>query len=82
MQSAASGIAHPLRIHLTVDVEVWPVGPSDWPYQPLAATDNCRRELQAYFFGDCAAGSYGLRYQLKMLHMHGLCATFFGDPMF
>ena len=82
MPGAAPFGGAPLRVHLTVDVEVWPVHPGGWPHVPLAADYDCRRELAAYFWGDCAAGRYGLPYQLETLRAHGLRATFFVDPMF
>jgi hypothetical protein len=82
MQGVVPHCGAPLRVHLTVDVEVWPVHPGGWPHVPLAASDDCRRELSAYFWGDCAAGRYGLPYQLDTLRAHGLRATFFVDPMF
>lgn len=71
-----------MRVHLTVDVEVWPMHARGWPHVPLQHTQYCERELSAYFYGECSTGRYGLPYQLEMLRQHGLKCTFFVDPMF
>ena len=70
------------RVHLTVDVEVWPVHGGGWPRVPLDAGYDCRREIRAFLWGDTAIGAYGLPYQLQVLERHDLKATYFVDPMF
>jgi hypothetical protein len=82
MSETQHDAAAPLAVYLTVDVEVWPVHAGGWPHVPLATSDDCRRELDAYLMGRCEAGRYGLPYQLDQLRASGLLATFFVDPMF
>lgn len=71
-----------VNVHITVDVEVWPVHVGGWPRVALDSGYDCRREISAYLWGCCSDGAFGLPYQLDMLRSHGLRATFFVDPMF
>lgn len=71
-----------MKVFITVDTEVWPVHSGGWPRKPLPSSRTCKREIDAYFFGNTGAGSFGLPYQLRMLERHGLVATYFVDPMF
>jgi hypothetical protein len=69
------------RIFITVDTEVWPDA-AGWPHVPLAASNDCARELSWYFYGGGGPEAKGLLYQLRSLASAGLKATFFVDPLF
>lgn len=70
-----------VQVFLTVDTEVWPHA-EGWPHTPLSAGEDCRRQLNCYFWGGEAKRKQGLTYQLQTLKGYGLKATFFVDPLF
>lgn len=70
-----------LSVYITVDIEVWPCR-ANWPIEPLGASDACLEEIEAYLWGRCAEGHFGLVYQTETLQRYGLMGTFFVDPMF
>jgi len=65
----------PLRVFITVDVELWP---TSW--------ENYRREFQdcyrRYILGDTGRGAYGLPFQVRMARDHGLRFTFLVESLF
>ena len=65
----------PLKVFITVDVELWP---SSW--------DNYREEFsesyRRYILGRTPHGSYGLPFQLQMAQDHGLRFVFFVESLF
>jgi hypothetical protein len=69
------------KVFITVDTEVWPEA-QGWPHTPLAAGNDCAREVSWYFYGGGGSEARGLPYQLRTLASAGLKATFFVDPLF
>ncbi len=70
-----------VKVFITVDTEIWPDSPG-WPHTPLAADNDCNRELSLYFSGGNGPDPLGVSYQLRKLADAGLKATYFVDPMF
>lgn len=65
----------PLRVYLTVDVEIWCDGWNDIDRKFPAA-------FARYIHGRTPRGDYGLPYQLRVLQEHGLTGSFFVEPLF
>lgn len=64
-----------VRVHFTVDVEIWCDGWSDIDRKfPQAFKD--------YIYGTTPQGDYGLPFKLKTLNAHGLTGVFFVEPLF
>ncbi len=67
--------ARPLRVFLTVDVELWPTSWQDFRSEFSSAFDR-------YILGRTAQGTVGLPYQLRMAKDHGLRFVFFVETLF
>jgi Polysaccharide deacetylase len=68
-------LEHPLKIFITVDVELWP---TSWGRHRSEFTDSFNR----YILGKTSRGAFGLPFQLQMAQDHGLRFTFFVETLF
>lgn len=70
-----------LDVFITVDTELWPSDPdfSEWPRRDQL---DLAREMRRDIYGVTAEGEFGLRFQLDLLHRHGLKAVFLTEALF
>ena len=64
-----------LNVYFTVDTEIWCQGWSD-------LDRKFPGHFQTYVYGRTPRGDFGLPYQAKVLHDHGLIGVFFVEPLF
>lgn len=64
----------PLKVFITVDTEIWPES-RDWRNSGL------EEDLQRDFWGVTPNGSFGVGYQLQVLHHYDLKAVFFVESL-
>lgn len=64
-----------LKLHFTVDVEIWP---GEWSH----LDQRFAEAFKAYVYGPTSGGDCGLPLKLKILNDHGLTGVFFVEPLF
>ena len=64
-----------MNVYFTVDTELWP---DSWQ----GFRTRFRESFDRYILGKTAAGSYGLEFQLRMIHEHDLQFVFFVETLF